>query len=365
MTATAETLRRTPLYDAHLAAGARLVPFGGWEMPVQYGGIPQEHRAVRHAAGLFDISHMGEFLVTGHGAETTLNHLLTNDVSRLAPGQAQYTLLCQESGGIIDDLIVYRLTPDTFLLVVNAANTATDLAWIQAHAGANTTVDDQSQQTAALALQGPRAAAILPEAESLDSFAVADLDLDGIPTRVARTGYTGEDGFEILVDSTRALDTWELLFKRGTTHGLLPCGLGARDVLRLEMAYPLHGNDITDQTTPLEAGLGRFVSLDKDPPFIGQPTMVRQKTEGLSRRLAAFRMTSKSPPPRPHYPIIVSDQTCGEVTSGGPSPALGTGIGLGYLPPDQTTIGNAVEIEIRGRRFPAEIVAKPFYRRAT
>jgi aminomethyltransferase len=257
------TLKRTPLYAAHLEWGAKMVPFGGWEMPVQYSGILDEHAAVRERVGLFDISHMGEFLAAGPNAEAVLNELLTNDLRNIAVGQAQYTLLCNEHGGIIDDLIAYRIEPSVFLLIVNASNIENDFTWMNARASQPVVLDNLSDKTAALALQGPSAIKVLPEAAKIPHFGVVRLVVLGRQCWVARTGYTGEDGFEIVCDAADAPSLWAGLLERGKAFGIKPCGLGARDTLRLEMCYPLHGNDITEETTPLEAGLGKFVSFDK------------------------------------------------------------------------------------------------------
>jgi aminomethyltransferase len=331
-----------------------MVPFGGWEMPVQYSSIMDEHHAVRQRAGLFDISHMGEVIVAGPNAEAVLNHLLTNDVSRVAVGQAQYSLLCNDAGGILDDLIFYRLEPTVFLLVVNASRIADDFVWLNTRANRSVVLDNISDRTAALALQGPQAAAFLPEAGTLRPFHVGTFPIAGTTCRVARTGYTGEDGFEILCDTGEAATLWNHFLDAGVT----PCGLGARDTLRLEMGYPLYGQDITEQTTPLEAGLGRFVAFDKGD-FIGREALRKQKDTGCARRLVAFKMTEKSPPPRPHYPLLAGTERVGEVTSGTLSPSLGTGIGMGYVTTDEKNLA----VEIRGKPYTATVVPKPIYRK--
>ena len=255
------TLKRTPLYAVHLEWGAKMVPFGGWEMPVQYSGILEEHATVRERVGLFDISHMGEILVAGPNAEAVLNELLTNDVRKIAVGAGQYTLLCNEAGGIIDDLIVYRVEPSVFLLIVNASNIEKDFTWMNAAASKAVVFDNLSDKLAALALQGPSASKVLGTAGDVPHFGIARRDVFGKQCWVARTGYTGEDGFEIVCDAADATALWSGLLERGKPFGIRPCGLGARDTLRLEMCYPLHGNDITEETTPLEAGLGKFVAF--------------------------------------------------------------------------------------------------------
>jgi aminomethyltransferase len=358
----AETLRRTPLYAAHLEWGARLVPFGGWEMPIQYTSILDEHAAVRQHVGLFDISHMGEILVAGPSAEKSLNHLLTNDVTRIELGQAQYTLLCDEHGGILDDLIVYRVEPSVFLLVVNASNIEKDFVWISSHVPSVVVLDNLSDKYAALALQGPDATKVLPVCTAIGHFCVARQNVFGKDCWVARTGYTGEDGFELLCDPQDAPELWSEFLKRGQEFGIRPCGLGARDTLRLEMCYPLHGNDITEETTPIEAGLGKYVSFDKGE-FIGRPVLAEQRDKGVSRKLVGFKMTEKSPPPRPHHAIIKDGKRVGETTSGTQSPSLGVGIGMGYVQTPATQPGTPIEIEIRSRTYRASIERKPLLKR--
>ncbi|WP_395716928.1 glycine cleavage system aminomethyltransferase GcvT [Prosthecobacter sp.] len=362
-------LRRTPLHSVHVEMGARMVPFAGWDMPVQYTGIVEEHKAVRQSVGVFDISHMGQFIVSGKGAEAFLNRILTNDIAKLAPGQGQYTLLLNRNGGVIDDLIAYRTSEREFFLVVNASRIDADWAHIESLL---TNEDDvmmanASDFTAGLAIQGPKsrevAAAIFG---SHDSFPAHNTILVTMtetgPMWLCGTGYTGEEGFEFFMPMETA-DTWfRKIVDAVKAAGGLPCGLGARDTLRLEMGYPLNGNDLSETRTPLQAGLGFFVALEKDG-FVGREALLAQKAAGLSDKLAAFRMTGTAPPPRPHYPVVHDGQIVGEVCSGTQSPSLGTGIGMAYLPLDAAKIGATIEIEIRGRRFPAEIVKKPFYRK--
>ena len=356
------TLKRTPLYATHVERGAKMVSFGGWEMPVYYSGILEEHTTVRHRVGLFDISHMGEFVVAGPNAERVLNHILTNDCAKTAVGQGQYTLLCNDRGGIIDDLIAYRVEPSVFLLVVNAANIVNDFTWMNVQAGQSVVLDNVSDRTAAIALQGPDAPKVLPEASRIPHFGIARLGILGKQCWVARTGYTGEDGFEIACDAADASALWSGLLRRGEPFGIKPCGLGARDTLRLEMCYPLHGNDITEETSPLEAGLGRFVAFGKTD-FIGRTALTEQKDRGATRKLIAFKMADKSPPPRPHYAIHAADRKIGEVTSGTQSPSLGVGVGMGYVAVEQAEPGTAIEVEIRGKRYPALIEKKPLWRK--
>jgi aminomethyltransferase len=360
--ASTEVFKRTPLYAAHVEWGAKMVPFGGWEMPVQYTGIVEEHTAVRERVGLFDVSHMGEVLVAGPHAGAFLNHLLTNDARKIAVGQAQYTLMCNEHGGVIDDLIVYRLEPTVFLLVINAANIEKDFVWMNSRSQLPVVLENESDQTGMLALQGPKAAQLLPDAAAIPHFHIARQTVFGRKCHVARTGYTGEDGFEILCDAADAVPLWNELLSQGASLGIKPCGLGARDTLRLEMCYPLNGNDMNEDTTPLEAGLGKFVSFDKGD-FIGRAALVEQKQKGVGRKLAAFKMTGKSPPPRPHYPIQAQRRRVGEVTSGTQSPTLGIGIGMGYVETGASDIGAKIEIEVRGKTYPAVIEKKPLLRR--
>ena len=355
---TTEQLKHTPLYAVHLELGAKMVPFGGWEMPVFYTSIFEEHTAVRERAGLFDVSHMGQVLVAGPNAERVLNHLLTNDVREIAVGQAQYSLMCNERGGVVDDVIVYRVEPSSYLVIVNASNIEKDFAWMNDHACAPLSLENESEKTAMLALQGPNAPKFLKDAAAIPHFNIARQRVFGVECRVARTGYTGEDGFEILCDADDAVTLWVELLERGAAFGVKPCGLGARDTLRLEMCYPLDGSDTGDDRTPIEAGLGRFVSLDKGD-FIGRGVLAEQKAKGVEHKLVAFKMAEKSPPPRPHYPIVAHGRPIGSVTSGTHSPTLGVGIGMGYVESKAAVIGSPIGIEIRGRTFAAVIGKKP------
>lgn len=362
-------LRRTPLHALHVEMGARMVPFAGWDMPVQYTGIVEEHKAVRQSVGVFDISHMGQFIVSGKGAEAFLNRVLTNNIAELQPGQGQYTLLLNERGGVIDDLIAYRTSEREFFLVVNASRIDAD--W--AHLESQLTKDDDvmmanaSDFTAGLAIQGPKArevaAAIFGNAGSFPEHNTILVTMtDNGPMWLCGTGYTGEEGFEFFMPAETAAEWLRKIVDAVKAAGGMPCGLGARDTLRLEMGYPLNGNDLSEDRTPLQAGLGFFVDLDKGD-FTGREALVAQKAAGLPDKLAAFRMTGAAPPPRPHYPVAHAGQIVGEVCSGTQSPSLSTGIGMAYLPLSATTIGTTIEIEIRGRRFPAEVVKKPFYRK--
>ncbi|MDP7049511.1 MAG: glycine cleavage system aminomethyltransferase GcvT [Verrucomicrobiota bacterium] len=367
-------LKRTSLYDAHVALGGRMVEFGGWEMPMLYSGIATEHHAVRKAAGLFDISHMGEFLFDGPDALKFLNQLLTNDLSRLEPGQGQYTLLCQDNGGVIDDLYAYRLDRDRFLLVVNASRIEVDWMWFKAHRNnrhktLQFEMADRSGDLSATALQGPKAAEIIsgefPSAVELKKNQITELDFGGTSAWVSRTGYTGEDGFELVIPNDRAVALWNQLLSLGQALDLAPAGLGARDTLRTEAGYSLYGHELTSETTPIEAALGWAVALDKRD-FNGREMLAGQKQDGVSRRCVGFKMTAKSAPPREHYPIFSADGTdreIGDVTSGTQSPSLGCGIGLGYVETAHAKAGTPIEIEIRNRRFPAQVVKQPIYRK--
>jgi len=378
-------MKRTPLYAAHQRLGGKLIEFGGWEMPVQYAGIVEEHLAVRQAAGLFDISHMGEILVRGPGAEAFLNWALTNDLRKLAAGQGQYTLMCNERGGVMDDLYAYHLATWEYLLIVNASRIEADAAWLEKQLAAfvrrgEVTLENTSQATGALAVQGPRVAefmehcfpgpssggASVARVTALQKNQVAGFSHAGARIWISRTGYTGEDGFEVVAPGGLIEEIWNQLLAAGHKHGLKPAGLGARDTLRTEMCYPLYGHELNENTTPMEAGLGFFVALDKEN-FIGRPVLFAQKANGTARKLVAFKMTGKSALPRPHYAIWSAgpdSAKIGEVVSGTQSPSLGIGIGLGYVPPQFAQADLAIEIEIRGKRAPAVLVRKPIYRKA-
>jgi aminomethyltransferase len=347
----AQTLQYTPLHDRHVELGARLVPFAGWEMPVQYEGVIPEHRAVRTDAGVFDVSHMGELEVEGPHARDLLQGTLSNDVDRLSPGEAQYTLLTNEGGGIVDDLIVYRLGEHSFLLVVNASNRVAAFAWLKEREIPGSDVRDVSDDCALLAVQGPRAIGRLG-LEPARAFTFADALLDGIEVMVNRTGYTGEDGCELLCMSEDAVRLWDAVLERGA----VPCGLGARDTLRLEVCYPLHGNDIGPDTDAISAGLGWACALDKG--FEGADVLRRVKADGPERRLVAFVMEEKAVP-RLGMPI----EGGGEVTSGTHSPMLDVGIGMGYVPAGEASPGTELTIDVRGRPRRARVVKKPIYKR--
>ena len=357
-------LKRTALHAEHAALGGKLVPFAGYEMPIQYVGMTAEHQAVRTAAGLFDVSHMGEVEVRGPDALPFVQYVTTNDASRLAVGQAQYSTLLDGQGGMLDDLLVYRF-PEHYLLVVNAANREGDMAHLLAHATRfDVSVADLSDEVALLALQGPRAEAILAPlsdaaVDSLGYYRFVEGSVAGHRAVISRTGYTGEDGFEIYLPNAAAVEVWRALLRDGAGEGITPAGLGARDSLRLEMGYALYGNDLDAMHTPLEAGLGWVVKFDAGD-FVGRDALVAQKEQGVARRLAGFRLRERGFP-RAGYPVHTGKGQEGVVTSGTVSPTLGVGIGLAYLPADAATAGTSVEVEIRGRAVPAEIVRPPFY----
>jgi aminomethyltransferase len=360
-------LRRTPLHGAHLAAGARLVEFAGWEMPIQYAGVIAEHEAVRRAAGLFDVSHMGELEVRGAGAEAFLQWLTPNDVARLEAGRAHYSALLTEAGGYVDDLLVYRLAPDRFLLVVNAANRAEDFDWVASRAPAGVVVEDVSDAWALLALQGPRAAAILQpltelELAGLKYYRFAGAAVAGRPALVSRTGYTGEDGFELYVAPDGAVEVWQALLAAGSGEGLVPAGLGARDTLRLEAGMALYGHELDRTTTPWEAGLDWVVKLDKGE-FVGREALLAQREAGRPRALVGFELTERGIA-RHGHPVRIGDRECGRVTSGSWSPTFEKALGMAYVPTEEATAGRAVAVEVRGRLLAGRIVQLPFYTRA-
>ena len=376
------SLKRTPLFAAHQKHGGKLIEFGGWEMPVHYSGIIDEHLAVRKSAGIFDISHMGEILVSGPSAAAFLNHTLTNDIRRIAIGQGQYTLMCNARGGVVDDLYVYRLGDEDYLLIVNASRIAADWDWLQEQyeSGAvsgEIRIRNASDEFGAVAIQGPRVIdfinAVVPGGSISGTFVTRVTELkknelgafvfDSATIYVARTGYTGEDGFEIIAPAEIIEAVWTRALALGHQGCLQPAGLGARDTLRTEVCYPLYGHELDEETTPIEAGVGFFVSLDKGD-FVGRSVLAEQKAGGTKKKLVAFRMTEKSAPPRPHYPIWADGRAVGEAVSGTQSPSLGLGIGLGYVPPEFAKPGTKIEIEIRGKRTAAEVMAKPLYRKS-
>lgn len=364
---------RTPLYDTHVALNARMMPFGGFEMPVQYSGIIDEHLTVRRNVGLFDVSHMGEVLVRGPEALNFIQNLITNDASRMYDGRAMYTVMCKPDGGIVDDLLVYRFSEQEYMLVINAANIDKDLKWMRANNEVGADLENISERTALLAVQGPESFNVVQK--------LVDIRLDDLKyyhflrinsksfshlgdVILSHTGYTGEKGIEIYCDSDRALAIWEALMTSGKEHGIKPAGLGARDTLRIEAGFALYGNDITEETNPLEAGLGWLVKLDKNS-FIGKPAIERIKIEGTARRLIGFMLEERGIP-RQGFPIQnQNDIQIGYVTSGTQSPILEKGIGLGYVEnkADYTTPDSLIKVSIRNRSIPARVVKPPFHKK--
>jgi aminomethyltransferase len=368
-TSTGAALQRTPLFDQHQELGARLVPFAGWEMPVQYSGVIEEHRAVRERAGLFDVSHMGEFTCVGDGALDFLQSMVPNDVAKLVENQALYSQLCHPDGGTVDDLLIYSTGKNEYMLVVNAGTMEKDWAWLTEHAAGreDVTLTNISNRTGLIALQGPRAEAIL---QPLTGTPLSDIAyyhsqpgvVAGISCRISRTGYTGEDGFELYSawDDTPAL--WNAVLSAGAPHGLLPAGLGARDTLRLEAGYCLYGHELTDEISPLEAGLGWTVKLNKGADFIGREALLAQKTNGLPRKLVGIKLLERGVP-REGYPILRGGERIGALTSGTMLPTVGIAAGLGYVAPADAQPDAEVAVEIRGKAVPATFAALPFYKR--
>lgn len=357
-------LKKTPLFEVHRSMGARMAPFAGWNMPIQYTGILEEHRAVRRSAGLFDLSHMGELVISGPDALTNVQYLTTNDASTLEPGMAQYTFLTNAAGGVIDDLIVYCVSPTEYLLIVNAANTEKDREWILQNLKGAATLQDRTHDTALIAIQGPQAVNILQrvtetDLQSIPTFGFARGHVADCDTMLSRTGYTGEDGFECLVGAGRAKHLWDTLLTVGEEHGLVPVGLGARDTLRLEARLCLYGHELTEETTPIEAGLGFFVKPEKGE-FIGRDTLARQKAEGVERRLVGFAMEQRGIP-RQGYAILDADgRRIGTVTSGSFAPSVEREIGMGYVATEYAAVDTEIFIEVRTRRLKARVVKGRF-----
>jgi aminomethyltransferase len=363
------TLKHTPLFELHRQAGARLVEFGGWEMPVQYAGILEEHRAVRERAGLFDVSHMGEFRAEGAQALEFLQSMVPNNVARLQENQALYTQICRPDGGTLDDLLIYQLGEQRYMIVVNAGTTAKDWAWLTDHATGRSgvTLTDVSAETALLALQGPLAESILQPLTSTPLGSVAYYhclpgEVAGVSCLISRTGYTGEDGFELYGQAGDAPVLWRALMEAGRPSGLLPAGLGARDTLRLEAGYCLYDHELTEEITPLEAGLGWTVKLLKGTDFIGRAALADEKAQGLRRTLVGIELRERGVP-RAGYPILRDGRTIGVITSGTMSPTLGRPIAMGYVPPAESAPGGELVVEIRGRSVPAIVAPLPFYKR--
>lgn len=359
-------LKRTPLYEVYKEQ-AKLIPFGGWELPVQFVGIKQEHEAVRTKAGLFDVSHMGEVEISGADALSFIQKLTTNDASKLKIGDAQYTMMCNPEGGVIDDLLVYKTEEQTYLLVINAANIDKDVDWIQRHRTGDVTVKNLSDEMAQLAVQGPLAESILqtltdtPLSEIRPFKFKQQVDLAGVQVLVSRSGYTGEDGFELYFSAEDAARLWNTILEAGQSVGLLPCGLGARDTLRFEAKLPLYGQELSETITPIEAGLGFAVKPEKGE-FIGRDVLARQKEEGAPRKLVGVEMIDRGIP-RTNYPVFVDDQQVGEITTGTQSPTLKINIGLALIKKEYAQLDQMIEVEIRGKRLKAKVVKTPFYKR--
>jgi aminomethyltransferase len=376
--------KKTPLYDEHLRHGAKMVPFAGWLMPVQYTSIVEEHQAVRNNVGVFDISHMGQLIVEGAGARDWLNSMLTNNVDKLDVGMGQYTFLLNDRGGIIDDLIVYRVDEQKYLLVVNAACADEDFAWLQNHLelghasglpgnrdrkrdACATIITSRSADFGAVAIQGPKTNELFhtlfgKDVELPARNHIVDVSFNATTVSVARTGYTGEDGIEVFFFAKDAVKFLTAVLERGKPLGIKPCGLGSRDTLRLEMCYPLNGSDLSPERNPIEAGLGFFVDLAK-PDFVGRDALLKTKESGPREKLVPFRMKEKGPPPRPHYAVFRTGGRIGEVTSGTLSPSLNWGIGMAYVSSAHAKIGTEIDIEIRAQKFPATVEKKPLYRK--
>ncbi|MFD1736519.1 glycine cleavage system aminomethyltransferase GcvT [Bacillus salitolerans] len=361
-------LKRTPLYDSYAEHGAKTIDFGGWDLPVQFSSIKEEHEAVRERAGLFDVSHMGEFEVKGSEALAFLQKMMTNDVSKLVDGKAQYTAMCYENGGTVDDLLVYKRAENDYLLVVNASNIDKDFDWLQSHLSGDVELTNMSDEIAQVAIQGPLAEKILQKLTStplneIGFFAFKDqVDLNGMKALVSRTGYTGEDGFEIYCQKDDARGLWSQILEAGKADGVLPCGLGARDTLRFEANLALYGQELTKDISPLEAGIGFAVKLQKETDFIGKDVLVKQKEEGLSRKLVGIEMIDKGIP-RHGYEVFAGEEIIGFVTTGTQSPTLKKNIGLALLKTEFTQLDQEVEVQIRSKRLKAKIVSTPFYKR--
>ncbi len=363
-----EKLKRTPLFDVYAAYGGKTIDFGGWELPVQFSSIKEEHEAVRTKAGLFDVSHMGEVVVKGPGSEAFIQKLITNDVSKLAIGQAQYTAMCYTDGGIVDDLLVYKLEDSHYLLVVNAGNIEKDFEWMLQHATADVELVNLSDEYGLLALQGPKAQEILQKLTSTDLSEIKffrfidEVDIAGKKVLVSRTGYTGEDGFEIYASSSDVVDLWKEILEAGKGEGLLPCGLGARDTLRFEACLPLYGQELSKEISPLEAGISFVVKLQKEVDFLGKAALENQKEKGVPRKSVGIEMIDKGIP-RTGYPVYAGEKQIGFVTTGTQSPTLKKNIGLALIESTYTELGQELEVEIRNKRLKAVTIATPFYKR--
>ncbi|WP_335872799.1 glycine cleavage system aminomethyltransferase GcvT [Bacillus sp. 2205SS5-2] len=362
-------LKHTPLFEVYKEYGGKTIDFGGWALPVQFSSIKQEHEAVRSKAGLFDVSHMGEFEVKGEDSLTFLNKMMTNDISKLKIGRAQYTAMCYENGGTVDDLLVYKIEDSYYLLVVNASNINKDFEWLQQHISGDVKLRNVSDQTAQLALQGPLAQDVLQnlvldtDINNISFFSFSpEVNIKGVTALVSRTGYTGEDGFEIYCQAEDVEKLWRTILHVGEDYGVLPCGLGARDTLRFEANLALYGQELTKDITPLEAGIGFAVKTQKDE-FIGQEALLHQKENGLKRRIVGLEMIDKGIP-RHGYKVYKGDTLIGEVTTGTQSPTLKKNIGLAILQNEYTDLNTTVTVEVRNKRLQAKVVSTPFYKRS-
>ncbi len=362
-------MKRTPLYEMHVKHGAKLVSFSGWEMPLSYSGVTDEHSAVRNAAGLFDVSHMGRFEFSGPGTDDFLDRMIPSPLRKIPRGGAFYSMLLNEAGGIIDDIYLYKRAPDRYLMIVNAANRAKALKWLMKHLPENgPTLEDVTEETALIALQGPLSWEILQRIMPFSKTEIAlrkFVDVELVPVRgtkvlIARTGYTGEKGYEIVIPAAHAADVWQALMEAGSTFALKPAGLGARDTLRLEMGYPLYGQEMDEKTTPLEASLARFVDFEKD--FIGKERLLEQKAAGVPRKLLGFELLARGIPRAGH--LVYSDQKeVGKVSSGNYAPSLKKGIGMAYVDVAYSEPGSELLVDIRGKATAVLVVKKPFYRK--
>ena len=357
--------RKTPLYEEHVRLGGKIVPFAGWLLPVQYSGVIAEHMAVREKCGLFDVSHMGEILLKGPNAKENLNHLLTNDYTEMAPGAARYSPMCNENGGCVDDLIVYKKAEDDYFIVVNAANKDKDFAWMKEHLLPGSELTDASDDFAQIALQGPKAEEILKKLASEEDIpegyytAKFDRNVQGMNCIVSRTGYTGEDGFEIYLSPADAPKMWNLLLDAGKEEGLIPCGLGARDTLRLEASMPLYGHEMNDEISPRETGLGIFVKMKKED-FIGKAALVERGKPTVKR--VGLKVTGRGIL-REHQSVLLDGKEIGHTTSGTFCPYLNQPVAMAILPKEHAEIGQALEVDVRGRKVPVEVIPLPFYKR--
>jgi aminomethyltransferase len=362
------TLKRTPLFEIYKDYGAKTIDFGGWELPVQFSSIKEEHEAVRTRAGLFDVSHMGEIVVKGKDSLPFLQKMLTNDVSLLHDGGVQYTTMCYEDGGTVDDLLVYRKREDEFLLVVNAANIEKDFLWLKEHAQGDVTLENISEETALLALQGPLAEQVLQKLTDVDLSTIKffkfqdHVEIGNARTLVSRTGYTGEDGFEIYCKPEDAVSLWIAILGAGKEEGVLPCGLGARDTLRFEATLPLYGQELSKDITPIEAGIGFAVKTNKKENFIGKDVLKKQKEEGTARKIVGIEMIDKGIP-RHGYEVFIGEEKIGEITTGTQSPTLKKNIGLALIKSEFAVIGQELDVQIRQKRLKAVVVKTPFYKR--